>query len=71
MNVKELQLLLKQVPAGQDIIVKGRRAPLIGVSLPDGPVPKGWRRTIEVAIQQQPGMMRCVIGGWQNPIGGK
>ena len=63
MTVKELLVILKQVPEGIEPIVKSRVAPIIACSIPDGAVPKGWKATGECGPQQITGYRRIVFVG--------
>ena len=59
MNVIDLQKILKSVPLGLDVTVKGRRDPIVSVSVPDGVVPHGWQRVSgECKVQMIEGYQR-------------
>ena len=68
MDTKELVKFLKRYPLALEPIVIGRKTPMISMSIPEGAVPKGWRRLNEAPMQSIPGYMRIATGGWKNPI---
>lgn len=58
MSVTELVEILMTVPEGQQVIVIGRKEPVISLSCPDGPVPEGWQVVNEAPMQQIVGYRR-------------
>ena len=72
MNRSMVQALLldleRQVGVGKidQLVIKGRREAVISCTVPDGPVPKGWRRVNELPLQQVEGYQRIVVAarGW-------
>ena len=58
MNYQELLARLYDVQDAKEITLKGRRNPILSCSIPDGPIPAGWKRVNEVEIQKIPGYQR-------------
>lgn len=64
MNRNELFRILATVPDNvYNITVIGRVDTKVSCSIPDGPVPEGWRRINENPVQQQDGLQRVVWKG--------
>jgi hypothetical protein len=61
MTAKELVDILNTLPPGaREVTVKGRRAPMISASIPDGPLPSGWRSVAESSTQAAPDWRRVI-----------
>lgn len=64
MNEQQIREALATVPGAIDITIKGRGArALMSLSIPDGPLPAGWRAITENAVYLVPGYRRVAWEG--------
>ena len=68
MDLERLMRILKELTeAGnwpvERITIKGTREYVLSCSIPDGPVPLGWERTVQPKVQREPGWQRIVFRG--------
>lgn len=58
MDMETLLHILATIPHGSQVIIIGRKTPSISATIPDGAIPKGWKRVNEIDVQRMQGFQR-------------
>lgn len=63
MDMETLLHILATIPAGEQVVIIGRKKAQISATIPDGPIPAGWKRVNEIDVQRRTGFQRIKYVG--------